>query len=159
MLLAKKIDEGLFSWDTSAQVLYHEFTTLDKERGKVITVEDLVGNGSGYTQRFIATLLTSDKKPAEKLFNAVSNTEAKYKKEDKHYAYNNDFFAAAGFIATQNDGKPSYNKYARALKEELFKPLEMESTTAYIPEAWLSPNFAIGHRAVNKSWTDKKKKL
>ena len=67
-----------------AQVLYPELTTLDKERAKAITVEDLVGNGLGYTQRFIATLLTSDKKPAEKLFNAVNNTVATYKDEDNH---------------------------------------------------------------------------
>ena len=152
MLLAKKIDMGLFSWDTPAQVLYPEFTTLDKERVKAITVEDLVGNGSGYTQRFIATLLKADKKPAEKLLNTVSNTAAKYKKEDKHYAYNNDFFAAAGFIVTRDNGKPSYKKYADSLEKEIFEPLGMESTTAYIPEAWQSPNLAIGHRAVNKSW-------
>ena len=152
MLLAKKIDEGLFSWDTPAQVLYPEFTTLDKESAKAINVEDLVGNGSGYTQRFLATLLKAEKKPAEKLFNTVSNTAAKYKKEDKHYAYNNDFFAAAGFIVTRDNGKPSYKKYADSLKKEIFEPLGMESTTAYIPEAWQSPNLAIGHKAVNKSW-------
>lgn len=152
MLIAKKVDDGLFFWDTPAQILYPEFTTLDKERAKAITVEDLVGNGSGYTQRLIATLLTSDKKPAEKLFSTISNNAARYKKEDKHYAYNNDFFAAAGFIATRDNGKPSYKKYADSLKKEIFEPLGMESTTAYIPEAWQSPNLAIGHKAVNKSW-------
>jgi CubicO group peptidase (beta-lactamase class C family) len=152
MLIAKKVDDGLLSWDTPAKSLYPEFTTLDKERAKDITVEDLVGNGSGYTQRLIATLLTSDKPPAEKLFDTISNSAAKYKKEDKQYAYNNDFFAAAGFIVTRYNGKPSYKKYADSLKKEIFEPLGMNSTTAYIPEAWQNPNLAIGHRALNKSW-------
>jgi CubicO group peptidase (beta-lactamase class C family) len=152
MLIAKKVDDGLFSWDTSAQSLYPGFTTLDTKRAQSITIEDLVGNGSGYTQRLIATLLTSEKQPAEKLFNTISNTAAKYKKEDKQYAYNNDFFAAAGFIVTRNKGKPSYKKYADSLKKEIFQPLGMKSTTAYIPEAWQNPNLAIGHRALNKSW-------
>ena len=152
MLIAKKVDNGLFSWNIPAQSLYPEFTTLDADQAQSITIEDLVGNGSGYTQRLIATLLASNKPPAEKLFNTISNTAAKYKKEDKQYAYNNDFFAAAGFIITRGAGKPSYKKYADSLKKELFEPLEMKSTTAYIPEAWQNSNLAIGHRALNKSW-------
>ena len=151
MLIAKKIDEGLFTWDTPVKKLYPKFSVLEKERQETLTIEDLVCNCSGYTQRLFVSALTTKVKGADKLFRTLSLTKSKYSKEAKQYAYINDLFAAAGFIVSQAPN-PSYENYAKMMKSELFDPIGMHSTTANIEEAWKNQNIAIGHRPVSDTW-------
>ncbi len=126
MLVAQLIDEGLFDWDTPVLELYPDFQTPDPELTAQITVRDLMSMNTGLEESIFAPYVVGSWTVSE-LFAAIAdqNIGGKY---GEHFAYNNEVYATAGYIATAQAGyEPTIANNIQLIDERIFAPIGMEN--------------------------------
>ncbi len=149
LLMSILIDQEKFEWDTRVKDIYPTFTLADKELEKTLTLRLMVSHCSGFTPRDLASYFSSEQKGAEKLFHTLSLMKPEHNQGEQEHHYNNQIFAAAGYIAACLGSAPSYEKYWSMMKNEIFCPLEMNNSTASTHQALQSDNIAFDHELVD----------
>lgn len=146
-LIGALVDEGKMSWEDTARQYYPEHAYFDLYNSSVadeITMRDLLSHRSGLPEHagsfhvldfwydFDETLPFLRFLPPESVFRTK-------------YAYQNILLSLAGHSAGVDEG----TTWDELMKEKLFQPLQMDTSTTNLQDYLNSPNHASGHRIIN----------
>jgi CubicO group peptidase (beta-lactamase class C family) len=144
MVVAQLVDEGKLSWDTLVTDIYPSFQTADPELTSKITVRDLMSMSTGMVSDDIASLSWSTW-TVEDLFAAIADQEIGGEYQE-FYSYNNEVYAAAGYLATQMAGyEPTLDNYKALVQERIFDPIGMPGAIITDDLGELSDNYATSY--------------
>jgi CubicO group peptidase (beta-lactamase class C family) len=144
MLVAQLVDEDKLSWDSLVTDLYPSFQTADPELTAKITVRDLMSMGTGMVSDPIRSLSWSVW-TVDDLFATIADMEigGEYR---EFYSYNNEVYAAAGYLATQTAGyEPTLDNYKSLMQERIFDPIGMPGAIITDDLNALSDNYATSY--------------
>lgn len=146
-LIGALVDEGKMTWDDTARHYYPDHAYFDLYNSSVadeITMRDLLSHRSGLPENagtfhildfwydFDETLPFLRFLPPESEFRTK-------------YAYQNILLSLAGHSAGVAEG----TTWDELMKEKLFQPLLMDTSTTNLQDYLISPNHASGHRIIN----------
>ena len=141
VLIASLVGDGLLSWDDKVKAILPEFRLYDPAADSRFTVRDLLAHRSGlpeYTGDDLAfTFMYGLRDVIARL--RYQRPAAPF---CSSYAYQNVMFAAAGEAAAARTGKT----YAALMRERVFGPLGMTSTSARFADYEKAKNKAFSHR-------------
>lgn len=141
LMIAQLVDEGVLDWDTPITNVLPDFQTSEPELTARLVVRDLMGMGTGLEADPLTSLEWGEWAEAD-LFDAVAAmpVAGEYR---AHYAYNNEVFALAGYVAAKAAGRPStLETYRQLMQTRVFDLLGMESTLITDDIGDLSANYA-----------------
>lgn len=144
-MLARLVDRGRIAWDTPVNRLLPGFALGDSQTTQKVRVEHLVCACTGLPRQDFEWLFEfADATPESTL--ATLATMQPTSEFGALYQYSNPLASAAGYIAAHvlHPGSPLGDAYDRAMREEVFAPLGMESTTFDFATA-LAGNHASPH--------------
>lgn len=127
LVIAQLVDEGVLSWDTPVVAIYPEFQTSDSELTAKLTVRDLMSMGTGLESDGMNSLGWGEWTEAD-VFKAIAamRIAGDYR---QHYAYNNEVYASAAYVAAMAAGQaPTLEIYKQLMQTRLFDPAGMAST-------------------------------
>lgn len=160
LLIAQLVDEGKLHWDDPVTKYYPTFSTSSDELTPKIKVRDLMGMDTGLKPEGMYAFQWGEWDVAD-LFKAVATlpVTGEY---DVDFAYNNDVYALAGYIATIAAGmEPTLENYKALIQSRLFDPVGMSSAIitddlkelsedyASSYEFWLTGGIETPHPVVN----------
>jgi len=149
MLVAQLVDEGLLDWDTPVTDIYPDFQTADPELTAKLTVGDLMGMGTGLESDGWRALDWGGWTPDD-LFAAVAE-QGVAGEYHEHYAYNNEVYASAGYVAAMAAGlEPTLDNYKTLMQERIFDPIGMSSTIITDDTSALGDNVASSYELTLK---------
>ncbi|MBI5961299.1 MAG: beta-lactamase family protein, partial [Chloroflexi bacterium] len=141
LLVAQLVDEGKLSWDTPVTEIYPDFQTSDPELTAQLTLRDLMGMGTGLESDDLVSLDWGLWTEAD-LFKAIAAQTA-VGEFRQHYAYNNEVYASAGYLAALAAGESlTLESYKTLIQSRLFDPLGMSSTIITDDRSQLSDNYS-----------------
>jgi CubicO group peptidase (beta-lactamase class C family) len=105
---------------------YLPWFKIDKQKGKPITIENLITHTSGLPREAAGPYWTTVEFPTKEEIMENLPTQEHPLKPWRKWKYSNLALSLAGYIVEETSGKP-YEEY---VKENIFKPLGMESTYA-----------------------------
>lgn len=141
LMIARLVDEGVLAWDTPVMDIYPDFRTSVPDLAAQITVRDLMSMGTGLEPDGLISLGWGEWTVPD-LFESIAamSVGGKFR---QHYAYNNEVYASAGYIAAIAAGEaPTLDAYKQMMQARLFEPLGMTSTLITDDLGELSANYA-----------------
>ncbi|MDA3863419.1 MAG: serine hydrolase [Deltaproteobacteria bacterium] len=145
LLMAKLVDEGIMKWDSPVRKLYPDFGLADKKTVEKCRMEHTVCACTGMPRQDMEFLFEFEgKKAADRI--KLLKTMQPTTDFGETFQYSNLMVSAGGFIsAHQAYPKLSLDKaYNKAMRNKIFKPLGMNSTTFSFKKAKKS-NHAAPH--------------
>lgn len=146
MMIGTLVDEGLVTWDTPIVDVLPSFVLENPESTRTVTFRDLLSMRSGLPRFDIPLFmqLYSPEQIIESLANLPLNAAP-----GESYAYSNQGYAAAGFIAAIAAGAKYsddvYETYARLMQERVYDPIGMQHITLDFDAGANSDNVASPH--------------
>lgn len=142
--IASLVDEGKIDWDDKVIQHYPKFKMYDPWVTQHITIRDLLCHRSGLPEHTGDELvLTFKYNTAESIY------RMRFMKPDTEFRttfeYNNILFTLAGEAAT----RASVMEWYELIAEKIFKPLEMNATSARFVDFVNSGNKVCNHMTIN----------
>lgn len=129
-LLARAVDAGKLRWDQPAADAYPGFKLADPDVTKSVQIRHLVCACTGMPRQDLEWLFADGRAPATTTFDQLGGMKPT-SKFGEVFQYSNLMVAAGGYIAANalKPGKEVGAAYDEAMRELLFGPLGMKSTT------------------------------
>lgn len=144
LLIAQLVDEGKLNWDDPVTKYYPDFRTSSEELTPKIRVRDLMGMDTGLKPEGMYSFQWGEWDVAD-LFEAVAALPVTGE-FDVDFAYNNDVYALAGYIATIAAGmEPTLENYKALIQSRLFDPVGMSSAIITDDLKQLSDDYASSY--------------
>jgi len=143
-LVGIQVDEGNASWDDPVTEFlpYFDLQVRSETEDAECTLRDLLSHRHGFTRMGI--LLIGGKASREEVLRTAAGAEP-LSDFGKAYHYSNISYLAAGEAA----GVAAGSSWDDLMKDRIFKPLKMTSSTLTVPEAQEDPRLAIGYQWVS----------
>ncbi|KAH8102687.1 beta-lactamase/transpeptidase-like protein [Cristinia sonorae] len=136
---------NVFDWDTKVvDILPGEWKLQDEWTTKKVSIRDVLSHVSGIPRHDYAPVSTNS--PHDILLN-LKNLRSAYELREK-WSYNNQMYMVASHLISVYSGMP----YVDFVKERIFTPLNMTSTT-------YSPTEAAHDNDLTQSWTPTGRRL
>jgi CubicO group peptidase (beta-lactamase class C family) len=144
-LLARAVDAGKLRWDEPAAEAYPAFHLADAEVTKSVQIHHLVCACTGMPRQDLEWLFASGKAPARTTFDQLGAMKPT-SKFGEVFQYSNLMVGAGGYIAAAalRPGEELGAAYDKAMRELLFEPLGMKTTTFDFAQA-LRGDHAMPH--------------
>jgi CubicO group peptidase (beta-lactamase class C family) len=149
MMMASLVDSGKLNWDTPAVELYPSFAMADPKISPRITIRNLVCNCSGVPRKDVEFFFHGGQVTPQELI-ASLQTYQFFTPFGEAFQYSNQMVASGGYIAAiagSGDPKNLRDGYEAQMKERIFDPISMPSSTFSFQEAVASGNYALPHAA------------
>ena len=137
LLLAKLVEMGKLNWQDKVVEHYPDFKLGDDETTQSVRIEHLVCACTGLPRRDLGWVFNNEPTtPVEVLFDDLASTQPT-SEFGKIFQYSNELAAAAGYVA----GHVLYpdmdlgEAFDKAMREHIFKPLNMDNTVLSIEAA------------------------
>ena len=146
MMIGTLVDEGVLGWDTPVVHILPDFKLADAEASRTVTFRDLLSMRSGLQNSDIS-LFIQPYSP-EQVIEGLA-TIPLIAKPGEQYAYSNQGYSAAGFIAAIATGAKlgdnDYDTYSKLMQERVFDPIGMQHTTFDFDAGVASADVASPH--------------
>ncbi len=130
MMIGTLIDEGLLTWDTPVVDILPAFKMTDPNSSRTVTFRDLLSMRSGLPNFDISLFIQPYS--AQQIIESLTDIPV-IGKPGETYAYSNQGYAAAGFIAAIAAGAHYsdnlYGTYNQLMQKRVFDPIGMKRTT------------------------------
>ncbi|MBN2304916.1 MAG: beta-lactamase family protein [Anaerolineae bacterium] len=141
LLIAQLVDEGVLDWDTLVTDVYPDFQTGDPDLTAKLTMRDLMSMGTGLESDDMLSLDWGQWTEADVFESIAAQPVAGDYRQ--HYAYNNEVYASAAYIAAMAAGEaPTLATYIDMIQTRLFDPVAMPSTLITDDRDQLGDNYA-----------------
>jgi CubicO group peptidase (beta-lactamase class C family) len=139
-LVGMLVDEGKMGWDepVTKYIPYFQLYVESDEEDAEVTLRDVLSHRSGFTR--MGLLFASGQIPREEVLIDATKAEPYVPFREKFY-YSNVVFMSAGVAA----GKAGGSDWDTLVKERIFEPLGMDSTTTSVVQAEKDPRLASGY--------------
>ncbi|MCB0166856.1 MAG: serine hydrolase [Anaerolineae bacterium] len=144
-MIASLVDDGVLAWDQPVRDLWPDFALADPDLTSEIRLRDLLNMSSGVLRadlEWSGVGLTPEQTMA-------SLAELPLDEEPgRHFHYNNQIVATAGYVAALAAGGATGNldaAYADLLRLRLFEPAGMKTASLFVDAAQANPNHATPH--------------
>lgn len=139
-LIGMLVDDGTMSWDDpiTKYLPYFTMNIKTKRKDAVVTIRDLLCHRTGFTR--MGMLYSNGTVPREEILNTAAKAEPWNGYRRKWY-YSNIMFMAAGVAA----GKAANTNWDSLIKERIFSPLGMTSSTTSINHVQKKDSFSLGY--------------
>jgi len=139
-LVAMLVDESKMDWDdpVSKYLPYFQMNIESDNENNVLTLRDVLSHRSGFTR--MGLLFASGQIPIEEVLQDATKAEPYVPFRSKWY-YSNVMFMSAGVAA----GKEAGSDWDTLVKQRIFEPLDMDSTTTSVTEAEKDSRLALGY--------------
>lgn len=138
LLLGILVDRGSLSWDTPVQDILPDFRLKDPAASAQVRVLDLLSHQTGLMRHDLLWFLSNF--TTEELFCRFRHLET-FAPPRGSFRYSNLMYMTAGMIAEKITG----SDIGSLLREEILKPLKMDSATAFLEEFLGKDNRALGY--------------
>ncbi len=139
-LVGMLVDEGRMGWDdpVTKYLPYFQMNAESDNESAEITIRDVLSHRTGFTR--MGLLIASGKIPIEEVLHDATNAEPYVPLSEKWY-YSNVMYMSAGVAA----GKSVSADWDTLVKERIFEPLGMDSTTTSITQVEMDSRLASGY--------------
>lgn len=126
--MAQLVEEGKISWDDPVVKHIPEFRLVDAERGKNITVRDLLAHRTGYARHDVLwhTILNFSRRDLVELLSKL-NPETGFREK---FIYNNFMYMLAGEIIERVSHKP----WEEVIEEQILRPFGLSDASLTLEE-------------------------
>ena len=152
MLMAMLVDDGVMDWDTPVIDILSTFAVKDPDITQRITMRNLVCACTGVPRRDIELIFNAHDLTAEAVVESLRDFEF-FTDFGEAFQYSNQMVAAAGYISAAAAGASYgelYDGYAALMRERVFEPIGMTSSTLSFDEVRANANYAMPH---GMAWT------
>ena len=139
-LVGMLVDDGKMKWDdpVAKYLPYFQVNVESDSESAEATLQDVLSHRTGFTR--MGLLFASGQIPREEVL--LDSTKAEpYMEFGKKFYYSNVMFMSAGVAA----GKAAGTDWDKSVKERIFKPLDMDSTTTSVIQAEKDSRLASGY--------------
>jgi CubicO group peptidase (beta-lactamase class C family) len=147
LMMATVVDDGLIAWDTRAIDVLPWFETSDPQITPQMTLEKLACNCSGAQRRDVELFFTASDLDARGVVRSIGAIP--FQGEfGKTYGYVNQLVAAGGYVAARAASAERGEllaQYRQEMKERVFDPIGMSSTTFSFEEVTRQFDHASPH--------------
>lgn len=141
--IAKLADRGKLDYETSLKAIFPEFP----DYGKNIKIRHLITHRSGLVSYNNFIEANRERQILDdEVFQALLKTDSTIFEPDTRFKYSNTAYVVLGKIVEKISGKP----FEEFIADEIFKPLKMENSIVYVPNAEIK-NRAFGYSIKNDS--------
>ncbi len=139
-LVGMLVDEGKMDWDdpVTEYLPYFQMNVESEDESTEVTLRDVLSHRTGFTRMGI--LFASGQIPREEVLHDAVKAEPYVPLGEKWY-YSNVMYMSAGVAAGIVDG----TDWDTLVKERIFEPLDMNSTTTSVTEAEKDTRLALGY--------------
>ncbi|MBA7467498.1 D-aminopeptidase [subsurface metagenome] len=139
-LVGMLVDEGKMDWDdpVTKYLSYFQVNVESDNESAEVTLRDVLSHRTGFTR--MGVLYASGQIPREEVLLDATKAEPYVPSREKFY-YSNVMYMSAGVAAGKADGKD----WDKLVKERIFKPLDMDSTTTSVTQAEKDSRLASGY--------------
>jgi len=139
-LVGMLVDEGKMSWDdlVTKYLPYFQMNVESDDESAEVTLRDVLSHRTGFTR--MGLLFASGQIPREEVLLDSTKAEPYVPLREKFY-YSNVMYMSAGVAA----GKASGTDWDALIKERIFEPLDMESTTTSVLQAEKDSRLSLGY--------------
>jgi len=139
-LVGMLVDEGKMSWDdpVTKYLPYFQMNVESDDESVEITLRDALSHRTGFTR--MGLLFASGQIPREEVLFDSTKAEPYVPFREKFY-YSNVMYMSAGVAA----GKAAGTDWDTLVKERIFKPLDMDSTTTSVLQAEKDSRLSLGY--------------
>jgi CubicO group peptidase (beta-lactamase class C family) len=145
-MIGTLVDEGVLTWDTPVVDVLPTFGMSDPTSTQSVTFRNLLSMGSGI--RAFDTPIFARPFTPEQLVESLADIPV-FAAPGEGYAYSNQGYSAAGFIAAiaagAEYGENVYETFARLMQERVFDPIGMQHTTYDFSAGVNNSNVASAH--------------
>jgi CubicO group peptidase (beta-lactamase class C family) len=141
--LAMLVDEGKLKWDDPATKYLPEFQLYDPYTTRELTVRDLLTHRSGLERGDLLWYASSYDR--NEVLHRIRYLKPAWSLRS-HFGYQNIMFLAAGQVVTSITGK----NWDDFMRERIFTPLGMTSTTSSVKALANSDNVATPHSKIDE---------
>jgi len=132
------VEEGKLTWDKPVRQSIPSIQFYNEDLNASVTLRDMLSHRTGITRHDLIWYRGDDNR--KELFGKLKYMEPKEPPRTM-FLYNNMMYAAAGYLIELATGK-TWEDFVR---ERIFVPLEMTSTTFSIAEMIQRPDFGVGY--------------
>jgi len=139
-LVGMLVDEGKMKWDDPASkyLPYFQMNVESDNESAEVTLRDVLSHRTGFTR--MGLLFASGQIPREEVLLDATKAEPYVTFREKFY-YSNVMYMSAGVAAGKADG----TDWDALVKERIFKPLDMDSTTTSVTQAEKDSRLSLGY--------------
>jgi CubicO group peptidase (beta-lactamase class C family) len=139
-LVGMLVDEGKMDWDdpVSKYLPYFQMNVNSDNESAEVTLRDVLSHRTGFTR--MGLLFASGQIPREEVLLDATKAEPYVSFREKFY-YSNVMYMSAGVAAGIVEG----TDWDTLVKERIFEPLDMDSTTTSVTEAEKDSRLASGY--------------
>ena len=131
MKVATLVDEGLLDWDTPAVEIWPDFQLADPDVSSIVSLRDLLSMRTGMSPDDTLWEGEGKRLSAEELMVVLAEVPVVAQPGEQH-SYDNMGVAIGGYLgalAAGGEYGDLFNAYAGLMKQRLFDPIGMTSTT------------------------------
>src|SRR5262249_30112602 len=137
-LAAMMVDEGKIGWDTPVRTYLPWFALKDPVASEEITMRDMLTHMSGLPSH--DTIRYAVPQSREQLVRGLRYLDPNITFRQR-YQYNNLIYTAAGYIG----GHVANSDWETLIRQRIFTPLGMKSSTISVDDSVKTDNFAYGY--------------
>src|SRR6266404_2641269 len=131
------VEEGKLSWDKPVRESVPAIRFHDDQHNNTVTLRDMLAHRTGITRH--DTIWYKSDFSRKQLFEKLVYLEPQEPMRQT-FLYNNLMFAAVGYLIELQSGKT----WEQFVKERIFDPLQMNSTSYSIADMLKRPEFGVG---------------
>jgi len=139
-LVGMLVDEGKMDWDdpVTKYLPYFQMNVESDNAVAEVTLRDVLSHRTGFTR--MGLLFASGQIPIEEVLLDATKAEP-YVESRKKFYYSNVMYMSAGVAAGKADG----TDWDTLVRERIFEPLDMDSTTTSVTQAEKDSRLASGY--------------
>jgi len=139
-LVGMLVDEGKMSWDdpVTKYLPYFQMNVESDDESAEVTLRDVLSHRTGFTR--MGLLFASGQIPRDEVLLDSTKAEPYVPFREKFY-YSNVMYMSAGVAA----GKAAGTDWDTLIKERIFEPLNMDSTTTSVLQAEKDSRLSLGY--------------
>jgi len=139
-LVGMLVDEGTMDWEdpVTKYLPYFQMNVESDDESAEVTLRDVLSHRTGFTR--MSLLFASGQIPREEVLLDSTKAEPFVPLREKFY-YSNVMYMSAGVAA----GKAAGTDWDTLIKERIFEPLDMDSTTTSVLQAEKDSRLSLGY--------------
>jgi CubicO group peptidase (beta-lactamase class C family) len=139
------VEEGALTWDKPVRESVPTIQFYNDQLNNNVTLRDMLSHRTGVTRHDLIWFKSSFTR--KELFEKLKYLEPQQPMRET-FLYNNLMYAAAGYIIELKSGKP----WERFVRERIFAPLDMNTTTFAISDMTQHPDHGVPYREKRDSF-------
>jgi CubicO group peptidase (beta-lactamase class C family) len=132
------VDEGKLTWDKPVRESVPAIQFYDDDLNRSVTLRDMLAHRTGVTRHDMIWYQSNDTR--KEFFHKLKYMEPKEPPRTV-FLYNNMMYAAVGYLIEIQSGK-TWEDFVR---ERIFTPLDMKSTSYLVSDMVKQPEFGVGY--------------